>query len=109
MKSNAFTRYKYSADLYKFSVENVGSKTETKYYFSKKILIKASLDLSGRLAIRCDEPIDIGCLVSNITDSNNILVLDDQIWQINSIEPVLSPFSTIDDYRHKANKFQGTL
>lgn len=109
MRSIAFRRNKYSGDLYKFVRETIGDTSELKYYFAGKILLSASLDISGRMLIKSDEPITIGCLVANITDSNNNIILDNAIWQINGVEPVLSSFNTIEEYRHKANKFQGTI
>jgi hypothetical protein len=109
MQPTAFTRYKYSGDFYKFVRESVGDTTTVKYYFVDNIAISAGIDTAGRLSIRCDQPIPIGCLIANIKDADGNLILDDQIWQISSLQPVLNSFNTIESYQMKTVKYQGTL
>jgi len=109
MKPMAYDRHKYSADFYKFVVESIGDTTETKYYFVGKIALTAGLDISGRLGIKADEPFPINSVIGDIKDSNGELILDDSKWQITGLEPVLNAFNTIESYRMKAVKFQGTL
>lgn len=109
MQPMAYNRNKYSAELYKFVRETVGSNSVLKYYFSETISLTAGVDKSGRMTIKTDEPIALGCLVANIKDSNGNLILDDMIWQINGLEPILNAFNSIESYRHRAVKFQGTI
>lgn len=109
MQSAAFTRYKYSGDLYKFVREIVGDTETVNYYFAGNIAITAGIDTAGRLSIRCDQPIPIGNLVANIKDADGNLILDDQVWQISSMQPVLSSFNTIESYQMKTVKYQGIL
>lgn len=109
MKPAAFVRYKYSADFYKFVRETTGETTSVKYYFVDSVSISAGIDTAGRLSIRCDQPLPIGCLIANIKDANNNLILDDQVWQISSLQPVLNSFNTIESYQMKTVKYQGNL
>lgn len=109
MKANAFNRYKYSGDLYKYVDVTVGETTTQEYYFVKRIPIKVSLEISGQLRIKCEEPIQIGSVISNITDIDNNQILDQQNWEITGLEPILNPFNFIEEYRLRAIKFAGTL
>jgi hypothetical protein len=105
----AYSRHKYSADFYKFVIEKVGDTETTKYYFVGVVPITAGLDISGRLGVKCEQPIPINSVIANIKDTNGELILDDSAWQIVGLEPVLNAFSSIESYRMKAVKFQGTL
>lgn len=109
MQPAAFIRYKYSGDFYKFVREVVGDTTTVKYYFVGNIAISAGIDTAGRLSVRCDQPLPIGTLIANIKDADGNLILDDQVWQISSLQPVLNSFNTIESYQMKTVKFQGTL
>lgn len=109
MKPMAYSRYKYSADFYKFVLENLGSEQMSKYYFVGKLSLTAGLDLAGRLTIRCNQPIPINSLLANVKDSNGELILDDQIWQITGLEPINDAFNSVNEYRMRAVKFQGEL
>jgi hypothetical protein len=109
MQPSAFIRYKYSGDFYKFVREVVGDTTTVKYYYVGNIALSAGIDTAGRLSIRCDQPVPIGCLIANIKDADNNLILDDQVWQISSLQPVLNSFNTIESYQMKTVKFQGVI
>ncbi|NBQ17813.1 hypothetical protein EBU24_05855 [bacterium] len=109
MQPAAFIRYKYSADFYKFVREVVGDTTTVKYYFVGNIAISAGIDTAGRLSVRSDQPLPIGCLIANIKDADGNLILDDQVWQVSSLQPVLNSFNTIESYQMKTTKYQGTL
>lgn len=109
MQPAAFIRYKYSGDFYKFVREVVGDTTTVKYYYVGNIALSAGIDTAGRLSIRCDQPIPIGCLIANIKDADNNLILDDQVWQISSLQPVLNSFNTIESYQMKTVKYQGVI
>jgi hypothetical protein len=109
MKPLAYTRHKYSGDFYKYVRETVGDTSVLKYYFVGNILLTAGIDKTGRMTIRTDQPIAVGSLVANIKDSNNNLILDDTIWQISNLEPVLNAFNNVEGYRLRAVKFQGTI
>jgi hypothetical protein len=109
MKTLGFQRHKYSGDLYKFVREFIGDTSTISYYFVGKISLSAGIDINGKLTIRSDQPIAIGYLVANIKDSNSSLILDDTVWQISSLQPVLNSFSTIEHYTMKTVKYQGIL
>lgn len=109
MQPAAFIRYKYSGDFYKFVREVVGDTTTVKYYFVGNIALSAGIDTAGRLSIRSDQPIPIGCLIANIKDADGNLILDDQVWQISSLQPVLNSFNTIESYQMKTVKYQGVI
>ena len=109
MKPVAYTRHKYSGELYKFVRNIVGSTSSISYYFVGNIFLTAGLAKTGQLTIRSDQPIAIGSLIANIKDSNGNLILDDTIWQISGLEPVMNAFNAIESYRMKAVKYQGTL
>ena len=109
MKPLAFNRHKYSGEFYKFVRNTVGTKTSLSYYFVGNIALTAGLAKTGQLTIRCDQPIAIGSLIANIKDTNGNLILDDAIWQISGLEPILNAFNAIESYRMKAVKYQGTL
>lgn len=109
MQPMAYARNKYSADFYKFVREDIGDTSTVKYYFVNNVAITAGIDTAGRLSVRCDEPLPIGSLVANIKDADGNLILDDQVWQISSLQPVLNAFSTVESYQMKTVKFQGTL
>lgn len=109
MQPMAYGRHKYSGELYKFVRETVGSNSTVKYYFSRSIALTAGVDKSGRMTIKTDEPIALGSLIANIKDANGNPILDDMIWQVNGLEPILNAFSNIESYRLRAVKFQGTI
>lgn len=109
MQPTAFIRYKYSGDFYKFVREVVGDTTTVKYYYVGNIALSAGIDTAGRLSIRSDQPLPIGCLIANIKDADGNLILDDQVWQISSLQPVLNSFNTIESYQMKTVKFQGVI
>lgn len=109
MQPAAFVRYKYSGDFYKFVREVVGDTTTVKYYYVGNIAISAGIDTAGRLSVRSDQPLPIGCLIANIKDADGNLILDDQVWQISSLQPVLNSFNTIESYQMKTVKYQGVI
>jgi hypothetical protein len=109
MKPAAFIRYKYSGDFYKFVRKIVGDTTTVNYYYVGNVALSAGIDTAGRLSIRSDQPIPIGCLIANIKDADNNLILDDQVWQISGLQPVLNSFNTIESYQMKTVKFQGII
>jgi hypothetical protein len=105
----AYSRHKYSADLYKFVRETIGDTSVLKYYFVGNIALTAGLGTTGKMVIKTDEPIAIGSVISKIKDANGDLVLDNESWQVSGLEPVLNAFNAIESYRLKAVKFQGNL
>jgi hypothetical protein len=109
MKPLAYTRHKYSAEFYKFVRNTVGTASSINYYFVGNIALTAGLAKTGQLTVRCDQPIAIGSLIANIKDSSGNLILDNAIWQISGLEPVLNAFNNVESYRMKAVKYQGTL
>tara|TARA_R110000868_G_scaffold308105_5_gene569713 strand:+ start:1934 stop:2263 length:330 start_codon:yes stop_codon:yes gene_type:complete len=109
MKTLGFQRHKYSGELYKFVREVVGDTESLNYYFSGNVSLSAGIDINGKLIIRADQPLAIGSLVANIKDASGNLILDDIVWQISSLQPVLNSFSTIEHYTMKTVKYQGTL
>lgn len=109
MKPMTIARHKFSGELYKFVRETIGSTSELKYYFAKNVKLTAGLDTANRMTIRCDEPLAIGFLIKDVKDADGSLILGDTIWQINSVQPVLNAFNTIESYTMKAVKYQGTV
>ncbi len=109
MKPLAYNRHKYSADFYKFVRETVGTTSSLKYYFVGNIFLTAGLAKTGQLTIRSDQPVAIGSLIANIKDSSNNLILDDTVWQISALEPILNAFNNVEGYRMRAVKYQGTI
>lgn len=109
MRSMAYSRHKFSGELYKFVRETVGDTSTLSYYLAGNIAVTAGLDIAGKMTIRSDEPIQIGWLIANIKDVDGNLILDQTIWQVTNLEPVMSAFNTIDSYRTRAVKFQGTI
>lgn len=109
MQPMAYNRHKYSGDFYKFVRETVGDTSTVKYYFVGNIALSAGLDLSGRMVIRTDEPMALGCLIANIKDAQGNLILDNMIWQVSSLQPITNAFNTIQGYRVRVVKFQGTI
>jgi hypothetical protein len=109
MQPSAFTRYKYSGEYYKFVTETVGDTTNTKYYFVGNLALKFGLNANNQSIIKCDQPLPIGSLIANIKDANGNLILDDMVWQISLLQPVVNAFGTIDSYTMKAVKYQGTI
>jgi hypothetical protein len=109
MKPMGYVRHKYSGDLYKFVTESIGENQEVKYYYVGKISLTAGIDDNQRMIIHTDEAIQIASLIANISDSDGNPVLDDTVWQVSNIAPVLNAFNTIDSYRLRATRFQGQL
>lgn len=109
MKTLGFKRYKYSGEFYKFVREVVGDTSTIKYYFTANVALTVGIDVNGKLTIKSDQPIPLGSLIANIKDSSGNLILDDAIWQISSLQPVLNSFNTLEHYTMKTVKFQGIL
>jgi hypothetical protein len=109
MKPLAYQRFKYSGEYYKFVRKDVGDTSTLEYYFVGNLAISTGIDANGKLIIRCDQPIPIGSLVANIKDTNENLILDDSIWQITSLQPVLNAFNSVEHYTMKTVKYQGIL
>lgn len=109
MKPTAYIRYKFSGDFYKFVTEIVGDARNTKYYYVNNIALTFGLNANGQSIIKCDQPLPIGSLIANIKDANGDLILDDVIWQISLLQPVVDAFGTITSYTMKAVKYQGTI
>jgi hypothetical protein len=109
MKPMTIARHKFSGDLYKFLRKQNGDESIIEYYFAKNISITAGLDDNNKMTIRCDEPLALGFLIRDIKDANKNLILSDTVWQINSVQPILNAFNTIESYVMKAVKFQGIL
>lgn len=109
MKPAAYTRHKYSADLYKFVIKTVGSEEIIEYYFTNTVALTAGIDQSQRLNIVTDEPMVIGYLLSNIKDRQNVSILGDMVWQISTAIPMLNAFGNVDSYKSRAIKYQGDI
>jgi hypothetical protein len=109
MQPGAYSRHKYSAELYKFVRETVGDTSTLKYYFVGMFFLTAGINKTGQMTIRAEEPLQIGSLLKDIKDANGNLILDNSIWQISNLEPVMNAFNTIESYKMRAVKFQGTI
>lgn len=109
MKPRAYSRHKYSAELYKYVREVVGDTTTLNYYFVGTFFLTAGVNKTGQMTIRADQPLQIGSLLKDIKDADGNLILDDTIWQISNLEPIMNAFNTIESYRMRAVKFQGTI
>jgi hypothetical protein len=113
MKPAAYQRHKYSGEFYKFVKKTIGDSSSVEYYFAGNIALTAGIetgiDKTGKMTIRSEQPLQIGCLVANIKDLSGNLILDDAIWQITNLEPVLNPFNTIESYKMRAIMFEGTI
>ncbi len=109
MKPRAYSRHKFSGELYKFVRKTVGDTSTVNHYFVGNVTLTAGLDTASRLTILSDQPFPIGSLIANIKDANGNLILDDQIWQISNLQPVMNAFNTIDSYTMRAVKYQGTI
>ncbi len=109
MKPAAYSRHKYSGELYKFVRENVGDTSSLKYYFVGIFFLTAGVNKTGQMTIRAEQPLQIGSLLKDIKDADGNLILDNSIWQISNLEPVMNAFNTIESYKMRAVKFQGTI
>jgi hypothetical protein len=109
MKTLGFERYKYSGEYYKFVRKDLGTTSTVEYYFVGNIALSVGIDSTGKLSIRCEQPLPIGSLVGNIKDADGNAILDDQVYQISTLQPVLNSFNTVESYRMKTVKYQGTL
>jgi hypothetical protein len=109
MQPGAYSRHKYSAELYKFVRETVCDTSTLKYYFVGMFFLTAGINKTGQMTIRAEEPLQIGSLLKDIKDANGNLILDNSIWQISNLEPVMNAFNTIESYKMRAVKFQGTI
>ena len=109
MKPAAYQRHKYSGEFYKFVRKTIGDVSSVEYYFVGNIPLTAGIDKTGRMTIRSEQPVAKGSLIANIKDSTGNLILDDTIWQISNLEPVLNPFNTVESYKMRAVKYQGTI
>ena len=109
MKTSGFQRYKYTADVYKFVRETIGDTSTLKYYFAGTVNLLAGLDRTQRMIIRCEQPFELGTILSNIKDSNNAEILENTNWQINNLHPIFNAFNTVESYRMAAIKYQGEI
>jgi hypothetical protein len=109
MKPRAYSRNKFSGEFYKFVREKTGDTSTLRHYFVGNVNFTAGLDTASRLTILSNEPFPIGSIIANIKDSDGNLILDDQIWQISNLQPVLNAFNTLDSYTMRAVKYQGTI
>lgn len=109
MQPNAFQRYKYSAEYYRFVVEEKGTELDISYFLGGTVFMSLDLDDNQRVTIKTEEPLPIGTLIRNIRDSKNNLVLDDMVWQTQTLTPVVDNFNNIVFYRSRASKYQGEL
>lgn len=109
MKPSAFTRYRYSGDLYKYVVKNVGSQEVVEFYFAETIPLTATIDANQRVHISTDEPMTVGNLIANIKDRSGNLLLTDMVWQISTAGPIVDAFGNVDHYSCRVIKFQGEI
>lgn len=109
MKPHGFLKYKYSGEYYKFVVIENGTDIEIEYYASGTVSFRLDIDDNQRLTLKTEEPLPIGSLIANIRDSSNNLVLDDMVWQTQTLSPILDVFNNIVFYRSRASMFQGEL
>lgn len=109
MKTSAHQRYKYTGDVYKFVREIVGSNSTIKYYFTGTVSIQVGNDKTQRTIIRCEQPFDLGTIITNIKDANGDPILDGKSWQINNLHPIYNAFGSVESYRMAATKYQGTI
>lgn len=109
MQPNAFKRFKYSGEYYKFVVEENGTEPVIKFFYGGILSLSADLDDNQRVNVISKEPLPIGSLIANIKDANDNLVLDDMIWQIQTLIPVFDNFNNIVFYRSRASKYQGQI
>jgi hypothetical protein len=109
MKTSAYQRYKYSADVYKFVRKTVGDTSTIDYYFAGTVPVQTGVDKTQRMIIRCEQPFDLGTILLNVKDANDELILGDTKWQINNLQPIFNSFGTVESYRMTAVKYQGTI
>lgn len=109
MKPIAFNRHKFSGELYKAVLKTVGSTTTSSYYFVDNISFTIGMNVNGKVVVISDQPEAIGSLIANIKDANGNLVLDDQVWQVNGLLPIMNAFNTVEQYRMTLLKYQGTI
>lgn len=109
MRPMAYSRNKYSAELYKSVRETVGDSSTLKYYYVGNISLTAGLDQTGKMIINTDENLSIGWIISKIKDASGNLIMDETSWNILSVQPVLNAFNTIQTYRIISTKFAGEL
>lgn len=109
MKPRAYSRHKYSGELYKSVLKSTGDTLTTSYYFVGNISFTVGLNVNAKVVILADQPYPMQSLIANIKDANGNLILDDQIWQINGLLPIMNAFNTIEEYRMGLIKYQGTL
>lgn len=109
MKPNAFLRFKYSGEYYKFVVYDQGDEAQIDYYYGGIVSLTVDLDDNQRVTFKTEEPLPIGSLIANVKDSNGNLILDDVVWQIQTLAPVMNNFNSVAYYRSRAIKYQGEL
>ena len=109
MKTLAYQRYKYTGDLFKSIKSIVGDAETFSFYFVGTITLTIGMNDTGRMIVRCSQPIAIGSIISKIKDAKNDLILDDISWQITGLQPVLNAFGNVEEYRMIVNKYIGTL
>ena len=109
MKTSAHQRYKYTADVYKFTRKTVGDTSTLNYYFAGNVSVQAGVDKTQRMIIRCEQPFALGTVLADIKDTNGSPILDGTNWQINNLQPIFNPFGAVESYRMTGVKYQGTL
>lgn len=109
MKTSAYQRYKYTGDVYKYVRKVVGDTSTLEYYFTGTVPILVGVDKTQRMIIRCEQPFELGTVITNIKDSNNEPILEGTSWSINNLQPIFNSFNTVESYRMAATKYQGTL
>lgn len=117
MKTQAMTRHKYIAEFWNFTsqeVEFINPTTnlpeigiERTHYYSKKIRITLGVDNLNRLKIFCDEPLPVFAHLKNITDIAGTVLLKNGVWQVTSVETVLSAIGLVEGYRMQARLIEG--
>lgn len=109
MKTSAFIRYRHSADVYKSVLTQIGDSESASYYFAGRINLIAGMNSQARMIIRCEQPFALGTLFANLKDNKSSLILDDIVWQVNSLQPVVDAFGNVEEYRMSVIKYQGTI
>lgn len=109
MRPLAYTRYKYSGQSYKSVLSTTGTTETVSFYFVGNVSLNIGMNKTGRMIATCDQPLPIASLIADIKDSNNNLILDQTVWQISSLQPVLNAFGNVEEYRMTLIKYQGTI
>jgi hypothetical protein len=109
MRPMAYQRYKYTGNVYKFYGKEVGKTTVQQYYFANKINCSLNLKDISKLMLKASEPLSIGTIITDLTDANGDLVLDDMQFQVIGLQPVFNCFNTVEEYSMKLAKWTGTF